>query len=437
MFENYSEFSSKGRQHNIMCLVGNGFDVASLIRINNEADMKNPNLGLGPTVTSKYEDFYYYLVNDVEEKKRFGTVKKDITNMVFLKMFEASRNKAKKTSNWCDFENIVDEIAFGKRQKNRFMKIKDINKVDVDKLNEDLYELQEAFSRFLNKLLPSEKIVKFDQIVRDNDHSYQSLSCFLGDLDGENDIAFPDRIVHNTSDDTEHLLNYLFVDFNYTMLLDSYINLDRRRLYRARDNNSSQNNFYFFPNIDKKCSRSGLSDYDSDRWKRVRILTQVVHPHGIQDSPGSMLFGTERKGKGCEPFVEDARWQFIKSIWARDKEKFGQDFDKAELFIIFGMSITETDGWWFSEIYKRILEGWNRYSTVGPELIIYNFKGDGIDANTLKDKFINACIYVNDFKSNHDKIKEHIYVATHDGSTNYFLGFSEFKKKEIVEMALL
>lgn len=394
----------KWKNHNIMCLVGNGFDIGALLRINKDHGIRHT--GFGPNVLSKYEDFYRYL--------QFSTIVSS-NNTIYRKMQEKEIEAAAHDKSWSNFEGIVDELVFGDdwdESRSDAEKLSEINEIE-----KSLREMQYAFSSFLYKLLPSEKLQKFDEIVRDKNFAIGSLQGFMKDVakaDGENlNIGFPTKVNPN-----DHL-NFLFVDFNYTMLLDSYINLDRQS-FNVKQYKSSDNNFFFFPDPNQAISSIEKADYVSSKswWahrpiRNTQILTHVVHPHGIQDAPGSILFGTEDYRN-----IEDARWKFLKNLWARDSEKYKKDFEKTNLFIIFGMSVSFTDGWWMTEIYRRLL--------TGAELIIYNFNKElGETSAQVKERFKDACIYLSpEENSDFDRIQNKIYIVDHNGQNNCFLGFN-------------
>ena len=393
------------KNHNIMCLVGNGFDIGALLRINKDKGVSDT--GFGPYVLSKYEDFYRFL--------QFSKIVSD-DNIIYRKMQEKERDADEQDKSWSNFEGIVDELVFGDDWDEGRPETEKLEM--IDKIENALREMQYAFSAFLYKLLPSEKIQKFDEIVREKNYAIGSLQGFMKDVakkDGDNlGIRFPGRV--NPSDH----LNFLFVDFNYTMLLDSYINLDRQS-FNVKQYKSSDNNFFFFPDpnqaigsIEKAAYGSAKPWWDHRPIRNTQVLTHVVHPHGIQDAPGSILFGTEDYRD-----IEDARWKFLKNLWARDSEKYKKDFEKANLFIIFGMSVSFTDGWWMTEVYRGLLNG--------AELIIYNFNKElGKTSSDVKERFKEACLYLTDEESNaFTRIKERIFIVDHNGANNCFLGFNE------------
>ena len=103
-------------------------------------------------------------------------------------------------------------------------------------------------------------------------------------------------------------------------------------------------NFQFYP----ECG--GSSGKNPTNWSSY-LLTDIIHPHGIQEIPRSILFGIDMdvydKGRSKEK-------RFVKSYWAQYDIKYQSYFEEAELFIIFGMSLSITDGWWLDQIFDAI-----------------------------------------------------------------------------------
>lgn len=146
------------------------------------------------------------------------------------------------------------------------------------------------------------------------------------------------------------------------------------------------------------------------------MLTDIIHPHGIQEIPRSILFGIDMdiydKGRSKEK-------RLVKSYWAQYDIKYQSYFDEAELFIIFGMSLSITDGWWLDQMFDTILSG-------NAELIIYKYKAE--KAEEVKNIFIQSCIrHRNSRKEDIELVKRRIYVVSFEHNDTYFLGL---EKKE-------
>ena len=85
------------------------------------------------------------------------------------------------------------------------------------------------------------------------------------------------------------------------------------------------------------------------------------------------------------------------------------------MFIIYGMSLSNTDGWWMNNIY-------NSLKMRESELIIYNFEEELSD-DDVKQKFLDSCTIVDASES--ENVKAKIYVVQLQNNENYFLGLKE------------
>lgn len=360
---NKKDYDAIKRQHNIIALIGNGFDIATLRQFGG-GKMKGK--------STSYLDFYEYI--------SYYKLCSD-GNCLYKKMTD-DRYAGKE--NWSDFENSIDEL---------------LGTVAVSTLEMDLAELQSGFTRFLNDIVTSDILINVNRSSQEQQLAKNSLSKFLGDLGPESaEIRFPKTIWHY------HLFNFLFVNFNYTMLLDNYIFLDKEQFdphqYRTVDTNFK---FYTNPKKTLNASDTNYSSY---------ILTDVIHPHGIQYVPRSMIFGTERESYNRSKPEK----RMVKSYWAQNDVKYRRYFEGAELFIIYGMSLSKTDGWWMDKIFESLLAG-------KAELILY-FYGGGADSNEIKSKYLEACIrHRNCSDEERDKVFRNIYVVRLRDNKNYFLGY--------------
>lgn len=196
------------------------------------------------------------------------------------------------------------------------------------------------------------------------------------------------------------LYYYVFFNFNYTSLLDNYLYLDKKQ-FDPHKWKKADRNFNFYP------------DNIGTNWSS-HLVSDIIHPHGFQDIPRSILFGIDLpeydRGRAKER-------RLVKSHWAQYNVKYKSYFDNVELFIIFGMAISQTDGWWFDQIFDSILEN-------NSELIIYKY-GTETEEN-IKNTFINACIrHLDSSKEDIDKVKQHICVVTFEKNDTFFLGLEK------------
>ena len=189
----------------------------------------------------------------------------------------------------------------------------------------------------------------------------KSMAEFIGDIatrSGTFDsFAFPGDTYHYD------LFNYLFVNFNYTPLLDDYVFLDAQQ-FQPQAHKYADRNFMFWPNP------TGHADGFGDRktgWSSY-VRSEVIHPHGQQPIPRSLLFGIDAPDDLAPG--RDPHRQLMKPYWAMNRIEYGHLFSDTRLFIIFGCSLSKSDGWW----WRRVPETLNRQTDNGAplsELIIY------------------------------------------------------------------
>lgn len=360
-------------EYRILSFVGNGFDISALTK-------------LGDGVTTSYVSFYNYFRYKYPSKMGNSL----ITQMKLAK--ESGR------IDWSDFETLLSEQIF---------KLKKTDKDAINSLNQDLLDIQKAFSRFLNEVVDSdiiEKVSMLDSEIEEKQerHGYRSLSKFFGDLSESQYIKMKS---HNLISNNDKVY-FTFINFNYTALLDNYILLDKEQ-FDPSPHITSDNNFTFYTNPKKYIGHKGFED------PYCQLIPEVYHPHGYQDVPKSLLFGTEPDSCVIEPY--DLRRKFIKSIWARSEELYGQLFENTKLFIIYGCSLGKSDNWWWKKIFTTIAEQ-------NAELIIYNYGED--DEMAVKERFIQGCCIKDREQSIIDSVKENIYVICfREGSDLNFLQF--------------
>jgi len=358
MFTNYvngKHILGVKEQHNIMVFVGNGFDITVLNKYRSD------------NLVTSYGKFYDYL-----EYKGI-----DSNNVLYKKMKDDKKNGK---DNWSDFEvtigNLIEEGLV------------------IEELNCSLKEIQKKFLLFLNDLAEPEVLLKENQDAENNKWAIKSLSSFLSDI-GEEDykkMLFPKTTQHY------HMFNFLFVNFNYTSLLDNYLYLDKEQ-FEPHPHNNVDTNFSFYPNPNRYQENK---KYQETVWSSF-IMTNMIHPHGYQNVPRSLLFGIEEK-----KYLSHKEYnKFNKSYWAQDKQKYYEYFDDAQLFIIYGTSIGITDSWWWERILNSML-------STDSELIIYYYNDKNYDEGFVKDNFINSCKVAKLDDDKILKIKNKIYVVLYN-----------------------
>lgn len=351
-------------QHNILVLVGNGFDI-SVLKKYKKGKMKGK--------TTSYSDFFDYITyfNLVDKK-----------NILYIKMKNDRENHKK---NWSDFENSLSEILHE-------------GKNSIDEIESCIDEFQGLFTLFLNDLVDTNILLEANKDMRDNKLSIQTFKNFLKDLD---DV---DKLKFSCNTNQYDLFYFVFLNFNYTSLLDNYIFLDKKQ---------------FDPHCYKYSDRNFKLEYDSNTRDRTTFLSSylvsdIIHPHGVQDISRSILFGIDLenydKGNSKEK-------RLVKSYWAQYDIKYKSYLKEAELFIIYGMSLGKTDAWWMDSIYHEIKKR-------DVELIIYKHGNE--DKESVIELFFDCCVrHTDSSEEEKNKVKSNIHVVTFIENNTYFLGLEK------------
>lgn len=394
----YFKRSNGKKQHNIMMLVGNGFDIAVLKY-------------LGSKYSTDYKSFFYYL----------KSIKFSNKNVLFRKMDELrikdeqAEDESKGFPNWSDFESILQKFVSSSKDF-------ELKKV----LEKDLKEIQYEFSHFLNFVVSPDLLSKLDRESSKSKWGYRTYSNFIADLDREEYKRF--KFSNKRVDDHYHVFNFNVINFNYTTLLDNYLYLDREQfdphpygtvdtnfMFRRNPRNYENYNSCRYPNAETGCS--------------AYLVAEVHHPHGAQQIPRSLLFGIDGPNRNGVQNLWDIYGapQFEKVLWAQTSLRYKKAIFETELFIIFGSSRGETDRWWWKHILCAVLQN-------EAELIIYQYLANIHDLNSVK-KSIKKNFIEENFdsllaKSSLDEVFEKIYsrifvVVYSDASTISAFGFHE------------
>lgn len=336
------------KQHNIMALVGNGFDIQVLEKYRPD-----------DAITTKYDKFFDFLTYDAKDKG--------------------------KREDWADFEELMPQAD-----------------------PKDISSIQKEFSKFLNQNVTVDIENNLGEDAQTGKWTIRSLSKFLGDLDDSSfeDIKFRRHI------DYHDVFNFLFMNFNYTDLLDNYLYLDKHQFVPQKHKYIGTNfEFYINPNAvdlpqDEWYCNCPL--YNDDTNFSSYVMSKIVHPHGEQSIPRSLLFGTN----------EDDH-KTSKKYWAQYDVQYADLFDDTELFILFGMSVGETDKWWWQKISEALSN-----SEKNPELIIYNYDPkETDDADTVKQHFLSFA--PDDIDT--DSILDKIFVVNFNKDSDlYFLSLKDY-----------
>lgn len=350
------------RQRNVLTLVGNGFDLQALKHFN------------AATPTS-YQDFHRFA-----HPRLIGN-----TNPIFEEIRRV-RLGPPADPDWSDIEVAISNL--------------DPSTFHYRDLKAPLTEVRSAFSRFLNHAVNPDIMAELDAYVSSNGISIHSFAHLLEDIE---DPGFL-RSLTDTGFGSHHTdFNFRFVNFNYTSLLDNYLHLDPLQ-YDPQPYKVSSNDFRF--NDDPLAL---LTPDTADNVQSCTLRTSVIHPHGQQAIPRSMLFGT---GEILDPATPRAR--VTKPFWARYIERYSVDIERADLFILFGCSIGESDTWWWRHIASALT------SNPSKHLMIYSYGNRDRDA-TLELFFERAGITSSEGKA----IALQMHVVSYNSSTDHtYLGFA-------------
>lgn len=336
-----ARFNNVRNQYNIMALVGNGFDIQVLTELGSHTD-------------TRYQCFYHFL-----KYRSF-----DPENLILSRMEHLRTNGAK---NWADVESAIDALRASVAQSD---------------IVADLKKIQREFAVFLNQVVTPSILSELGTGAAENGLSTLSYTEFLGDVDDPDEykkMSLPRRL------DIGDLLNFRFVNFNYTPLLDDFVYLDQDQ-FDPHPYRTSDRNLNFRPNPrGYKGDSDGKSLERQDFHMASYLVSEVVHPHGTQSIPRSLLFGVDETISNYQ--------QLSKPYWAQNDVKYAELFPQTDLFIIFGCSLGETDRWW----WRAVVEGLR--SNENADLMLYWRRGNdelALVAEDVRKKLAVAGGYEND-----------------------------------------
>ncbi|WP_062069656.1 AbiH family protein [Demequina sediminicola] len=287
------------QQFNVMALVGNGFDIQVLAEY-------------GRAPSTRYQDFYHFL-----QMRRVGS-----DNAIIQEM---TRRRVGQEANWSDVEDCVADLV---RDSGTFG------------IREALAEIQHEFSEFLNLVSDSSVLARLNDDAMSCGWSKRCLSSFLRDIEDADELA---KIPFGSRKANYDLFNFYFINLNFTALLDNYLYLDQEQ-FDPRPHSTAATNFRFDTNPRRLRASKGWN-YKSSSY----LVTEVVHPHGYQDIPRSLLFGT-----GDMDSRDRRRERISKPYWAQNDVKYQHLFDDTSVFVVFGCSLGATDEWWWKMIVQAL-----------------------------------------------------------------------------------
>jgi len=369
-YQNYltNAFNNPNFQHNVMAFVGNGFDVQVMHDYQRQID-------------TRYTSFYHFL-----KLRSFNQ-----SNPILQEM---ERLRDEKYENWSDVEGAVGTLLADRR-------------VIPAKLINALREIQGQFAEFLDLAVPSRLLTELGADSMERHLATNMFAGFLGDLD-ENEYRGVKFLQNIQNWD---VYNFVFVNFNYTPLLDDFIYLDQGQ-FDPLPLKTVDRNFDFEGNP-KRFGGAPVTPGDHF-WSY--LMTEVLHPHGQQSIPRSLLFGIDEPAKSTGNRDETLR--LAKPFWAQNKRRYQDLFPDTELFIVFGCSLGESDRWWWRHIADALGHERRRPGGAGtywPELIIYWYNGGtrALTKEWVRERFFDAAGV-----SGSNNAVDYVHVVLHDESTD-------------------
>lgn len=357
------QISSVAKSSNILSLIGNGFDIQVLNH-------------LGRSATTTYPNFY-------DHAKSAGISHK---NPILHKMEEA-RSLAPGDTDWSDIEAAIGQL--------------DPNEFSFSSIQPHLSEIQYHFASFLNQVVTPEVLSGLDRLSTKSDLAIHSLAHLFEDVEEADKLT---RLLARVPGQHDTVFNHTFVNFNYTDLLDNYLFLDSTQ-FDPRPYLTSANNFRY--NNDP---RGIVSPAGSDNVQSCELDTHVLHPHGRQSTPRSLLFGT---GSLLDATTSEAR--LTKPFRARYEDRYSTLFHEADIFIIFGSSLGKSDSWWWSNVVTSL------HVDRSKSLILYVYGGSGA-GNAAIDSLLQHSDL--DDSDKHALLEQIILVTFANSTDHSFLGMA-------------
>ena len=380
-------------QINIMALFGNGVDIQLMEY-------------LGSPYRTSYQNFYNYLCY-----KNF-----DKDNMIFQKMTEDKKDNEKDPNikkNWSDFENSLIEI------------FNQPGWLRVEKLAKDFTQFQIEFSNFLNEIITPNMLARLGNDSTEKGIALNSFTRFLGDLDTKNfnKLAFPRKTKHYS------LFNWEILNFNYTSMLDNILLLDKGQ-FDPHPHKFADRQIKFYPNPDDTPidllgfgfdpetgvhSEDYMQDPHLNKYTIYSsyLMSNINHPHGYQNVPKSMLFGFDNEEQITNENKRPLAKNFLKPYWAQNDKKYKSYFDNTDLFILYGLSLGDSDFWWWNNILNSLLE-------TDSELIIYNYNSNNESDSDTINRFINVATNEKLDDGELDKLHQKIAIVQYNSETKLY-----------------
>lgn len=301
-YSNHLKYRLQEEHFKIMALVGNGFDLQVLNHF-------------GSPATTSYSSFYHFL-----KMRGRGT-----GNLIIQAMEDSLGGSER---NWSDIEEALEKLLDSRAPE--------------AELKDSLNEVQREFSNFLNSVVNDHILNDLNQSAQDDALGRNSLLSLLRDIHSAEDLQ---KIPFGARKSNHDLYDFLFVNFNYTPLLENFVYLDQEQ-FNPKPHTTSDTNFVFDTNPRKLVD---LGNWNSNSYSFIAYKT--IHPHGYQDTPRSLLFGA-----GPTYQASNQTRSYAKSFLTQAELQYRPLIDETDLFIIFGCSLGKPDSWWWNSIARATLE---------------------------------------------------------------------------------
>ena len=123
-----------------------------------------------------------------------------------------------------------------------------------------------------------------------------------------------------------------------------------------------------------------------------------------------MLFGFDNEEQIKDTKKRFLAKKFLKPYWAQNDKKYKSYFNDTNLFILYGLSIGDSDFWWWNNILNALLE-------TDAELIIYNYNSNNeSDIDTI-NRFIKVATKKTPNDKEKTKLHQKIAVVQYNAET--------------------
>ncbi|MBF1053496.1 MAG: tryptophan synthase subunit beta [Parvimonas sp.] len=333
---------------NILFLIGNGLDL--------QYKMK-----------TSYKNFYDDQRVIYEERKSNVTDKRPYSNYIYKSLYdEQDKNAVNEKSNWLDLELYIGELS------KKYWKTNP--KDGWDKFVEDFEEVEYDLNLYLQKQ-ESDYVTDGKQI-----NFKKTLDNLLVDLEE----AYSSRLHSYVKGFVPSSDRVRILTFNYTMVLDKILDNSPKKY------DGSFTSEAYSTTIDKVCHAHGLLNNNP--------VLGVSDETQISDLMGEEISKFFVKGKIIE---------YCKN---NNNQRNEAMINEADLIIIFGMSLGETDSYIWEKVATKSI-----YSNI--PIVIYHYKDNferRIPATTIREyiKVENKFIKNSRVKDeNIDKLRNNILVA--------------------------